>query len=187
LREFDEDPNTTTKAEKAVVKERIEKARVVREEREKRETVALKKALDAEYLRWIDKANPFIKPTPGVTTDSFRPGHSGIDISKYGEPVIAAADGTITEITDEDSGNIITIEHSGGFETRYIHMRDLLVVKDDPVTQGQQIGTQWNYGKVLTGDPLHTPTAEERAAGAGAHLHYELLYNGIPQNPEFFW
>ena len=69
------------------------------------------------------KINPFYKVAAS---------HGGLDlISQQGEPVYAAADGTVkyVEHSTKGLGNVIAISHSGGYVTRYAHLENTRVSK----------------------------------------------------------
>lgn len=87
--------------------------------------------------------------------------HRGVDIStfRYGDPVVATADGQIVTV-DYDStgfGNYIIIRHKHGFYTRYGHMQSFNVRTGQRVQQGEVIGRIGNTG-----------------LSTGPHLHYEV-------------
>lgn len=90
--------------------------------------------------------------------------HSGLDIgAPEGEPVLAAAAGTVVfySTTDAGYGNVIAIDHGNGYWTHYGHMRSApLVNQGDTVTSGQQVGEVGNTG-----------------SSAGNHLHFNMYNN----------
>ena len=95
--------------------------------------------------------------------------HGGLDIiAAQGTPVHAAADGTVTDIrrSGKGLGNVVTIDHGNGFVTRYAHLGDILVSRGQKVTRGRQIARVGISGKSFV-----------------PHLHYEVLRDGVPQNP----
>lgn len=70
-----------------------------------------------------DKINPFYKV-------SIR--HNGLDlIAPSGEPVHAAADGTVSSVvrSRKGLGNVVEIDHGNGYFTRYAHLADVQVSK----------------------------------------------------------
>lgn len=98
--------------------------------------------------------------------------HNGIDYAApQGTPIYASGDGVIEKLYVSSSfGNIIRIKHANGFHSAYAHMAaffDGLSV-GDTVSKGQQIGTVGTTGR-----------------STGAHLHYELTYNGKHIDPLF--
>jgi murein DD-endopeptidase MepM/ murein hydrolase activator NlpD len=99
--------------------------------------------------------------------------HSGIDISApAGEPVLAAADGTVVwagyglfghyQNRNDPYGLSVSLQHDFGFEgrpvyTAYAHMRAVNVKLGQHVVAGEQLGEVGATGKVT-----------------GAHLHFEV-------------
>jgi murein DD-endopeptidase MepM/ murein hydrolase activator NlpD len=97
--------------------------------------------------------------------------HQGVDIPMDKDtPVRTAADGVILKavsIDNSHSGKYILIEHNQGFRTRYTHLEEVLVEKDQIVKAGDIIG--------LVG---------ETGQSNGPHLHFELIKDNKPVNPE---
>lgn len=122
----------------------------------------------------------FLYPVgPVAQARGFIPGvHYGIDFSvPVGTPVHAAGMGNVTYQADEAGGygNILTLTHAGGYETRYAHLSQFKVSKGDSVPAGAVIG--------LSGGAAG-------AAGAGnstgPHLHFEIRKGGVPIDPAPF-
>lgn len=92
----------------------------------------------------------------------------GIDIAtRPFHPVYAPADGIAIVLSiDETYGNLLTVDHGNGFVTRYGHLAKFEVSQGDIVRKGKIIAQAGNTG--------HTTRPR---------LHYEILLNGIPQNP----
>jgi murein DD-endopeptidase MepM/ murein hydrolase activator NlpD len=97
--------------------------------------------------------------------------HKGIDIgAKIGDSIFASMDGEIeTAEMDSTYGNYIKISHEGGFETLYAHCSELLVKKGQTVYQGDVIAKVGNTG-----------------LSDGPHLHFEIIKDGTPVNPQDF-
>jgi len=123
-------------------------------------------------------ATPALWPTRGYLTDSFgmrtnpitgkRQFHAGQDIAtQLGNKIIATADGYVI-LTDYTPvyGNLIHIDHSHGFATRYGHLASFNVKEGDRVKRGQVIGYVGNTGR-----------------STAPHLHYEVIYMGKNVNP----
>lgn len=114
----------------------------------------------------------FIMPAKGRISSPFgtRWGrtHKGIDIaSQAGTPVYASDDGIVSSSGYQSSfGNLVTIDHGNGFETYYAHNSELLVSEGEPVKKGQMIAKVGSTGR-----------------STGPHCHFEIRYNGVPQNP----
>ena len=94
--------------------------------------------------------------------------HDGVDISApTGTPVHAADDGSVIFVGHlHGYGNVVILQHRGGYVTVYGHNRRNLVNDGASVTCGQQI-------------------AEIGASGraSGPNLHFEVRYNNQAQNP----
>ncbi len=96
--------------------------------------------------------------------------HLGVDIhAKIGEPVVAAADGEVVEISSNSgAGLYVNIAHDDGYLTRYLHLdRTRGVSVGSQVAKGQRIGDVGQTGR----------------AGSGPHLHFELHKTGSPIDP----
>lgn len=98
--------------------------------------------------------------------------HNGLDFtSPIGTPVYATGDGKVQMAYHSDSyGNVVYINHGFNFETRYAHLSRYIVKDGDEIKRGQVIGYVGNTG-----------------TSVGAHLHYEVWYNGNPVNPINFF
>ncbi len=110
--------------------------------------------------------------------------HQGVDISgagNFGSAIYASAGGTVTYVNNTcpsqgrgygDScggamGNEVVINHGNGYVTRYGHLHQTVLVRvGQTVSRGEQIGYMGNSG-----------------SSTGAHLHFEVLYNGSNINP----
>lgn len=107
-----------------------------------------------------EKTNPFYK-VPVM--------HNGLDvIASSGDPVYAAAAGTVADITRSRKGlgNVVTLSHRGGFKTRYAHLADIDVAEGRPVKAGERIGTVGTSGNSFA-----------------PHLHYEVYRDSVVLNP----
>lgn len=94
--------------------------------------------------------------------------HSGIDIvANGGKEVTASAGGIVVASNRDDSnGNYILVDHEEGFSTKYAHLEDRLVNKNDNIKSGDVIGHVGNTGK-----------------STGTHLHFEILKSGEAIDP----
>lgn len=120
-------------------------------------------------------------------TGSWTYGHDGLDISgngfdDCGEPVLAAADGTVV-FADAVSGwgNMIRIQHTISGETLYTlygHLESITVTSGT-VVQGQEIGTIGNGG-VSTGCHLHFGVLTQDIAGNGYYYGDDSDADGTP-------
>ncbi|WP_394970517.1 peptidoglycan DD-metalloendopeptidase family protein [uncultured Croceitalea sp.] len=97
--------------------------------------------------------------------------HNGIDlVGRAGKNVMASADGIVKKATEnEENGNYVVIEHSEGYSTKYMHLRDRNVTPGEKVSSGKTIGHVGNTGK-----------------STGPHLHFEILKKDKPVNPASF-
>ena len=94
--------------------------------------------------------------------------HAGIDIgAPIGTPIYAAAAGTVIFSGQQSGyGNVIIIDHGGGFTTLYGHQSRLMARDGQSVDRGSRIGSVGNTGR-----------------STGPHLHFETRYGGSPRNP----
>jgi murein DD-endopeptidase MepM/ murein hydrolase activator NlpD len=94
--------------------------------------------------------------------------HEGLDLSApKGTKVRATADGRVTYAgRSGDYGRLVVVEHGGGYQTRYAHLKSIEVKKGKKLKRGAVVGT---VGK--SGD------------ATGFHLHYEVRLQGTPVNP----
>lgn len=88
-------------------------------------------------------------------------GHDGWDLGLYYEPVLAAADGTVTYANWAvpgcatcGSGQTVRIDHGNGFDTYYGHLWRLDASSGQHVSRGQVIGISGTTGSA-TGEHLH--------------------------------
>ena len=95
--------------------------------------------------------------------------NTGIDISvKVGTVVAAVADGEVATIWWLPSyGNIVILDHHGGYRTVYSHLAEIRVTQGQKVKEGESIGT--------SGEALDGP-----------RLHFELWKEREKQNPELW-
>lgn len=99
--------------------------------------------------------------------------HDGIDFAgPIGTKIHATGDGVVTTAHRNrfGYGNLVIIEHHGGYKTKYAHLDKILVTKGDKITRGQIIATMGNTG-----------------ISTGPHLHYEVILNGKTQNPNDYY
>lgn len=94
--------------------------------------------------------------------------HGGIDLGvESGTPVKAALPGVVKDTGYNGSaGNYVTLSHSGRVDTKYAHLSEIAVSKDQSVAQGQVIAYSGNTG-----------------VSTGPHLHFEIRIGGVRINP----
>jgi murein DD-endopeptidase MepM/ murein hydrolase activator NlpD len=97
--------------------------------------------------------------------------HTGLDFpATPGTPIYAAAGGVVvTQEFQPEYGNIIEIDHGNDLISRYAHASKVGVKNGDLIKRGQKIGEVGNTGR-----------------STGPHLHFEVLVQGIPQDPQKF-
>ena len=95
--------------------------------------------------------------------------HQGLDIANdVGTPVYAPADG-IVEMAGHSGGGygiVVVIRHGYGFQTLYAHLSKISVRDGQRIKRGDLIAKSGKTGLVT-----------------GPHLHYEVRYKGVSQNP----
>jgi len=102
--------------------------------------------------------------------------HYGLDLGgSYGNPIVAAADGTViiasAPVSGQNTGgtnfgNYIVIDHGGGVSTLYAHCKELYVSVGDTVSAGQKIAACGSTG-----------------ASTGPHLHFQVRADGVWVDP----
>jgi len=94
--------------------------------------------------------------------------HEGVDIAApAGTPVNAAGAGVVIYTGWlHGYGNVVILQHSGGYVTVYGHDRRNLVRDGEHVARGQEIGEIGATGRAT-----------------GPNLHFEIRYDNHPQNP----
>ena len=134
-----------------------------------------KQGLDTEYIGGV-----LAWPVPGYTKISSNYGmrvhpitgqyklHTGVDISApMGANFVAANDGIVTKAGYNTAyGNMVIIDHGGGFSTLYAHGSEILV------TVGQT---------VKRNDPILK--VGSTGYSTGPHAHFEVRINGVVTNP----
>jgi murein DD-endopeptidase MepM/ murein hydrolase activator NlpD len=97
--------------------------------------------------------------------------HTGIDLSApYMSPVHATAAGTVTFAGyRSDYGKLVEIDHGNGIATVYAHLHRFIVSVGQRVAEHEEIGLLGSSGR-----------------SSGPHVHYEILVNDEPQDPEKF-
>lgn len=166
----------------------------VREKREeliriKQDNAQLERQL-SEYLNSINNAGTvggsnsvspsgYLRPSTGATTSNYgtrvhpirktRSTHTGLDFGgRTGDTIIASRAGDIAFAGWYSNvyGNVVIINHGGGYQTFYAHMSRVAVSKGQVVDQGDRIGFMGSTG-----------------LSTGSHLHFEVRKNGQSLNP----
>lgn len=97
--------------------------------------------------------------------------HEGVDfLVDTGTPIHAAAGGLVVVAEFHPQyGYMIDIDHGNDFTTRYAHASKLLVKAGDLVQRGGTIAESGSTGR-----------------STGPHVHFEVRYKGVAQNPNRF-
>ena len=100
--------------------------------------------------------------------------HRGVDLGLcHGESrnIVAAFAGKVVKVRNQGRrkgyGKYVILDHGNGLTTLYAHLERWKVKVGDEVEAGDIIGVGGNSGRSF-----------------GAHLHFEMRYNGIYINPE---
>lgn len=97
--------------------------------------------------------------------------HTGLDFQAPNGTLIQAAAGgmVVTQEYHPEYGNMVEVDHGNNLVTRYAHASEVFVKKGDLVKRGQKIAAVGTTGR-----------------STGSHLHFEVLVQGIPQDPQKF-
>lgn len=97
--------------------------------------------------------------------------HTGLDFpALVGTPIYAAAGGVVvTQEFHPEYGNMIEVDHGNNLITRYAHTSKVYVKKGDLIKRGQHVADVGTTGR-----------------STGPHLHFEVLVQGVPQDPQKF-
>lgn len=97
--------------------------------------------------------------------------HEGVDfLAELGAPIVAAAGGIVVFAGFHPQyGYMVDIDHGNDLVTRYAHCSKLLVREGDVVQRGRKIAEVGSTGR-----------------STGPHLHFEVRYRGVAQNPAKF-
>jgi len=108
----------------------------------------------------------------GYRTDPFtgkRAWHAGVDFAgKEDSDIVAVASGVVTWSGDRYGyGNLVEVNHGGGYTTRYAHCKELNAKVGDIVEKGQVLASMGSTGR-----------------STGPHVHYEVRKAGKTINPK---
>ena len=133
--------------------------------------MANRKLEDDVYLSGRPISKGWMSSAFGRRTDPFSgraAWHEGIDFAgKEASDIISVAAGVVTWAGDRHGyGEMVAINHSGGYSTRYAHNKTNLVEVGDIVKKGQVIAQMGSSGR-----------------STGPHVHYEVYKHGRPVDP----
>lgn len=125
-------------------------------------------------LAAIPSLNPVgggIAASFGWRTNPWPEYHKGLDLeANYGTPVHVTAAGTVASASwDGGFGLKVDVDHGNGYHTWYAHLSRAEVSPGQRVTKGQLIALSGSSG-----------------SSTGPHLHYQLMYEGQPIDPQPF-
>ena len=130
----------------------------------------------ADSRRWT---LPLARPVPGGATSMYGLGrilngqphapHRGLDMrAETGEPVLAAAEGTVLFSGPlYYTGNTVYLDHGQGLATAYFHLSERRVEAGERVARGQVLGLAGATGR-----------------STGPHLHFDVWALGRLVDPE---
>jgi len=132
-----------------------------------------------EDQRNLLASTPAISPVDGWVTSRFgyrsspftgrREFHKGLDVAtRKKSPIVATADGVVAFVGLKGMlGKVVVLDHGHGISTQYGHIDKSLKKPGERVTRGEEIALVGNSGRTT-----------------GSHVHYEVILNGLPVNPE---
>jgi murein DD-endopeptidase MepM/ murein hydrolase activator NlpD len=94
--------------------------------------------------------------------------HAGVDLGgESGDLVHAAGPGRVVSAGwTGGHGRTVVVQHPGGFQTMYAHLRQIVVGLGAEVESGSPIGLMGSSGR-----------------STGPHLHFEVRRGGVPLDP----
>ncbi len=133
--------------------------------------LAKRKLEDDIFVAGRPVAKGWVSSRFGRRTDPFSGRvafHNGIDFSaKEGTEIIAVAAGVVTRSARlREYGNLVEVNHGGGYVTRYAHNKSNLVNVGDVVKKGQIIALVGSTGR-----------------STGPHVHFEVFKHGRAIDP----
>jgi len=105
------------------------------------------------------------------TLDQYRTNDSVYISSSEGTDVLAAADGVVSEVVeDETKGNYVVIEHENGWKTTYGQLADITVSEGSAVSKGDVLGV------------VAAPSVYSSAMGP--HVEFMVTLDDVTVDPE---
>ncbi len=120
----------------------------------------------------VAASGTFQWPTNGYISQGYWWGHQALDIANAVGIPIAAADSGYVSFAGWDGtgyGYMVMVNHGNGFVTVYAHLSAYYVDPGQPVSRGQIIAAMGSTGR-----------------STGPHLHFEIRYGGVLQNPLYY-
>ena len=121
----------------------------------------------------------YLRPSTGPVTSEYgwrvhpirgtKSLHTGTDFGgKIGDTIIASRAGEVVFAGWYNNvyGNVVILNHGGGYQTFYAHMSRVAVSEGQVVDQGVRIGYMGSTGM-----------------STGAHLHFEIIKDGVSLDP----
>ena len=148
--------------------------------RHHRDRIVITRAF-GQWRAEVEPALRFDRPAPGPLSSRFglrrffndqpRAPHSGLDIAApAGTPVSAPADGVVVETGDFFfNGKTVFLEHGQGLISMFNHLDRVEVQPGQKLARGERVGTVGRTGRIT-----------------GPHLHWTVVLNRSPVNPELF-
>ncbi len=95
--------------------------------------------------------------------------HKGLDIAgQAGLPVLSYREGTVVFAGWKGAyGRVVDIDHGKGVKSRYAHLQTIAVKRGERIGKGHALGQLGRTGRTT-----------------GNNLHFEVLVNGKPTNPD---
>ncbi|RJP49906.1 MAG: LysM peptidoglycan-binding domain-containing protein [Anaerolineaceae bacterium] len=112
---------------------------------------------------------PVVGQSHTISGNNYSAGHLAIDMTALeGDLVLATDHGVVTFAgwSQYGYGNMVQIDHGNGYVSLYAHLNAIFVSMCQSIGQSDQIGTAGNTGNSF-----------------GAHLHFEIRFNGVAVNP----
>ena len=95
--------------------------------------------------------------------------HKGLDITgQAGLPVLSYREGTVVFAGWKGAyGRVVDVDHGKGVKSRYAHLQTIAVKRGERIGKGHALGQLGRTGRTT-----------------GNNLHFEVLVNGKPTNPD---
>lgn len=144
----------------------------------KRKTTLAKTAVTANTFRGAysdaPRSKTFNWPSKGTISRCVQPGHIACDLANFSAPpIFSMQDGVVTKVSNYELacyGLAVIVDHGTidgkNYKTLYAHLSEIYVREGERVEQNQSIGKMGSTG-----------------CSTGTHLHFEVIVDGVRQNP----